>query len=162
MSFSESANQPPAAEYAQQIDSTLAALSTVQPRAGLEQRVIAHLSSAPELSWYQRWISIPIGHHRWVVAAASAVVVAGGITLASYRQHPAAQPAPVAIHMPRPAQQPAAAAASVGVSDRPLDTHKVKTRHRGVRRSYRAMHDRVPLPRGTAVPLRPQAVPPSE
>jgi hypothetical protein len=161
MSFS-GANQPPAAEYTEQIDSTLAALSAVQPRAGLEQRVIAHLSSAPELSWYQRWIAIPFGHHRWAVPVASAVVVAGGVTIGSYRHHPAAQPAPVAVHMPRPAQQPAAAAAGVGVSDHPLDTHKVKTHHRGVRRSYRAMHDRVPLPRGTAAPLRPQIVPPSE
>ncbi|HEX6772834.1 MAG TPA: hypothetical protein VF126_12455 [Acidobacteriaceae bacterium] len=161
MRFSD-ANQPPAPEYTERIDSTLAALSVVQPRAGLEQRVLAHLSSAPELSWYQRWITIPIGHHRWAVAAASAVVVAGGVTIGSYRHHPAAQPAPVAVHMPRPAQQPAATAAGVGVSDHPLDTHKVKTHHRGVRRSYRAMHDRVPLPRGTAVPLRPQIVPPSE
>lgn len=162
MSFSDSANQIPAAEFTKQIDSTLAALAAIQPRAGLEQRVLAHLSSAPELSWYQRWVAIPLGHHRWAVAAASAVVVAGGVTLTSYRHHPVAQPTPVAIHMPRPAQQPAAAAAGIGVNDRPLDTHKVKTRHRGLRRSYRAMHERAPLPRGTAVPLRPQPVPPSE
>lgn len=162
MSISDSANHPPAGGYTEQIDSTLAALGTVRPRAGLEQRILANLASAPELSWYQRWIAIPIGHHRWAVAAASAVVVAGGITLASYRHHPVAQPAPVAIQAPRPVQQPAAAAASVGVSDRPLDTHKAKSRHRGVQRSYRAKHDRVPLPRGTAAPLRPQALPPSE
>lgn len=162
MSFSDFTNRPPAAEFEQEIDNTLAALRAIQPRAGLEQRILVQLASAPELSWYQRWIAIPIGHHRWAVAAASAVVVAGGITLAGYRHSPVAQPAPVAVHMPRPAQQPVAAAAGVGVSDHPLDTHKVKTHHRGVRRSYRAMHDRVPLPRGTAVPLRPQIVPPSE
>lgn len=161
MSFSDPIKQPPA-EYTQQIDSTLAVLGSVRARAGLEQRVLAHLASAPELSWYQRWIAIPLGHHRWAVAAASAVVVAGGITLGSYRHHPVAQPAPVAIHMPRPAQQPAAAAASIGVSDHPLDTHKVKTRHRGVHRSYRAVHPRVALPRGTMAPLHPQVVPPSE
>jgi hypothetical protein len=161
MSFSDFANQP-RTDYTEQIDSTLAALAAVKPRDGIEQRILAQLASAPELSWYQRWIGTPLGHHRWAVAAASAAVVAGGVTLASYRHHPVAQPAPVAIHMPRPAQQPAAAAASIGISDHPLETHKVKTRHRGVRRSYRAMHERVPLPRGTAVPLRPQAVPPSE
>ena len=79
--------------------------------------------------------------------------------MTTYHPRPTASPTPVAVHVPRPAQQPAAAAGSVGVSNHPLDENKAKTRHRGVHRSYRAMHEHVPLPRGTAAPMRPQAVP---
>jgi hypothetical protein len=159
MSFSDSANCQQAIDYTPEIQDALAALAAVQPREGLEQRILARLTSAPELSWYQRWIAVPIGHHRWGLAAASVVIVAGGVSLTTFRHHPAAVPIPVAVHLPRPAKQPAAAAAGIAVSEHPLEPNKTKTPHRGVRRSFRAMHDRVPLPRGTAAPIRPQAVP---
>jgi hypothetical protein len=79
--------------------------------------------------------------------------------MTAYRYHPVAAPTPIAVHVPRPAQQPAAAAASIGVSDHPMQLNKAKTRHRGVHKSYRAMHDRVPLPRGTAAPMLPRTIP---
>ena len=146
--------------YMREINGALAPLAAVQPRKGLEQRVLACIASAPELPWYRRRLSImPAGHHRWALAAASAVIVAGGVTMTTYHPRPTASPTPVAVHVPRPAQQPAAAAGSVGVSKHPLDENKAKTRHRGVHRSYRAMHEHVPLPRGTAAPLRPQTSP---
>jgi hypothetical protein len=157
MSFSESANRPPVAEYTQEIDTALAALAAVQPRDGLEQRILAHLASAPELSWYQRWIALPLGHHRWAVTAASIAIVAGGAGITAYRHHPTPAPAPVAFHMPRPAQQPAAAAAGIAINEHPQQ-NKTK-HHRGVHRGFRAMHERVPLPRGTAAPTRPRTVP---
>jgi hypothetical protein len=158
MSFSDSANHPQAIDYTPEIQGALAALAAVQPREGLEQRILARLASAPELSWYQRWIAGPAGYHRWALAAASVAIVAGGVSLTTFH-HPAAVTTPVAVHLPRPAQQPAAAAAGIAVSEHPLEPNKTKTRHRGVHRSFRAMHDRVPLPRGTVAPIRPQAVP---
>jgi hypothetical protein len=145
--------------YTSEIDGALAALAAVQPRDGLEQRVLVSLASAPELPWYRRIATASIGHHRWALAAASAVIVAGGVTMTTYSHHPAAVTMPVAVHVPRPAQQPAAAAASIGVSDHPLQMNKAKAEHRGVHKSYRAMHDRVPLPRGTVAPMRPQTFP---
>lgn len=148
-----------ALDYTQEIEGALATLAAVQPRDGLEQRVLARIASAPELPWYRRLAIEPVTHHRWALAAASAVIVAGGVTMTAYRHHPIAAPVPVAVHVPRPARKPAAAAASVGVSDHPLEVNKTKTRHRGVHRSYRAMHEHVPLPRGTAAPLRPQTIP---
>lgn len=159
MSFSDSANHPPTIDYTSDIDGALAAFAAVQPREGLEQRILARLASAPELPWYQRWIAVPVGHHRWALAAASVVIVAGSVSLTTFRHHPAALPTPVAVHLPRPAKQPAAAAAGIAVSEHPLERSKTKTRHRGVHRSFRAMHERVPLPRGTVAPGRPQAVP---
>lgn len=157
MSFPESANQPPVLDYAPQIDAALAALAAVQPRDGLEQRILAHLATAPQLSWYQRWIAMPLGHHRWAVTAASAIIVAGGVSMGTYRHHLASAHAPVAIHMPHPAAQPAAAAAGFALSEHPQE-NKAK-RHRGVHRGYRAMHERAPLPRGTVAPQRPHTVP---
>ena len=145
-------------DYTQEIDGALAALAAVRPRDGLEQRVLARIASAPELPWYRRVAIASLGHHRWALAAASAVIVAGGVTMTTYH-HPAAAPTPVAVHAPRPVRQPAAAAASIGVSDHPLQANKAKTRHRGVHKSYRAMHDRVPLPRGTVAPMRPHTIP---
>ncbi len=147
-----------AADYAQEIDGALAALAGIQPREGLEQRVLARIASAPDLPWYRRLSIIPMGHQRWALAAASAVIVVGGVAVTTYRHTPAAAP-PVVVQSVRPARQAAAAAASVGVSDHPLEMNKTKTRHRGVHRSYRAMHPRVPLPRGTAAPMRPQTIP---
>jgi hypothetical protein len=146
-------------DYTQDIDGALAALAAVQPRDGLEQRVLARIASAPELPWYRRLATASMGHRRWALAAASAVIVAGGVTMTTYRHHPVAVPTPVAMHAPRPAHQPAAAAASIGVSDHPMQMNKAKTRHRGVHKSYRAMHDRVPLPRGTVAPMRPHTAP---
>jgi hypothetical protein len=146
-----------AMDSAQEIDEALAALAAVQPRDGLEQRILARIASAPELPWYRRFAATPVGHHRWALAAASVVIVAGGVTMATYHRHAAVLPTPVAMHAPRSAQQPAAAAASIGVSDHPLQINKAKTHHRGVHKSYRAIHERVPLPRGTAVPARPPA-----
>jgi hypothetical protein len=147
-------------DYTQEIDGALAALAAVQPRDGLEQRVLARIASAPELPWYRRLAIASMGHRRWALAAASAVIVAGGVTTMTTHHHPrVAATTPVAVHMPRPAQQPAAAAASIGVSDRPMQVNKAKTRHRGVHKSFRAMHDRAPLPRGTAAPLRPHTIP---
>lgn len=159
MSFSESANRPQAIDYTPEIQEALAVLAAVQPREGLEQRILARLASPPELSWYQRWIAVPAGHHRWALAAASVAIVAGGVSLTTFRPHPVPLTTPAAVHLPRPAQQPAAAAAGIAVSEHPLEPTKTKTRHRGVHRSFRAMHDRVPLPRGTVAPIRPQAVP---
>jgi hypothetical protein len=146
-------------DFTQEIEAALTALAAVQPREGLEQRVLARIASAPELPWYRRLAITPVGQHRWALGAASVVVVASSITIATYRHHPNAAPTPMAVHAPHPAQQPAAPAASVGVSDHPLEANKTKTRHRGVHRSYRAMHEPVPLPRGTAAPMRPQAIP---
>ncbi|HEY1963767.1 MAG TPA: hypothetical protein VGG59_02505 [Acidobacteriaceae bacterium] len=148
-----------AGDYAHEIDGALAALASIQPREGLAQRVLARLASAPELPWYRRLAIIPMGHQRWALATASALIVAGGVAVTTYLHTTAAAPAPVVVQLPHPARQPAAAAASVGVNDHPLQMNKTKTRHRGVRRSYRATHPRVPLPRGTAAPMRPQTVP---
>jgi hypothetical protein len=147
-----------AGDYAQEIDGALAALAAIQPREGLAQRVLARIASAPDLPWYRRLAIIPMGHQRWALAAASAIIVAGGVATTAYRHTPAAAPVPV-VQLPHPAKQAAAAAASVGVSGHPLEMNKTKTRHRGVHRSYRAVHPRVPLPRGTAAPMRPQTIP---
>ena len=146
-------------DYTPEIDGALAALAAIRPRDGLEQRVLARIATAPELPWYRRVTIAPMGQHRWALAAASAVIVAGGVTMTAYRHHPAAVQTPVAVHVPRAAQQPAAAAASIGVSDHPLQVNKAKAQHRGVHKSYRAMHDRVPLPHGTIAPLRPLTAP---
>lgn len=148
-----------AVDYTEEIDGALAALAAVQPRDGLEQRVLACIGSAPELPWYRRLAIMPVGHHRWALAVATAVIVAGGVTMTSYRHRSSPVTTPVAVHAAHPSQQPAATAASVGVSSHPLEENKAKTRHRGVHRSYRAMHEHVPLPRGTAAPMRPQAIP---
>jgi hypothetical protein len=158
MNSSDPAVRHASVDYTQEIDGALAALAAVRPRDGLEQRVLVRIASAPELPWYRRFAIASTGHHRWALAAASAVIVASGVTMTAYRHHPVAAPTPVAAHAPRPAQQPAAAAASIGVSD-PLQVNKAKTRHRGVHKSYRAMHDRVPLPRGTAAPMLPHTIP---
>jgi hypothetical protein len=146
-------------DYTQEIDGALAALAAVQPRDGLEQRILTCIASAPELPWYRRFAVASMGHHRWALAAASAVIVAGSITMTSYRHHTVAVSTPVVVHIPHAAPQAAAASASVGVSDHPLEINKAKTRHRGVHKSYRAIHQRVPLPRGTAAPLRPNTTP---
>ena len=146
-------------DYTHEIDGALAALAAVRPRDGLEQRILARIASAPELPWYRRFAAASMGHHRWALAAASAMIVASGVTMTTYHQHPVATPTPVAVHAARPARQPAAAAASIGVSDHPMQMNKAKTRHRGVRKSYRATHDRVPLPRGTVAPMRPHTIP---
>lgn len=151
-----------AVHYTREIDGALAALAAVQPRDGLEQRVLARIVGTPvvHLPWYRRLAVAPAGHHRWALATASAVIVAGGITMTAYRHHPAAAPTPVAVHAPvRPAQQPAAAAAGIAVSEHPFQPSTTRTRHRGIHRSYRATHERVPLPRGTALPMRPRTVP---
>ena len=148
-----------AIDYTPEIDGALAALATVQPRDGLEQRVLARLATAPELPWYRRLGIAPAGHHRWAMATASAVIVAGGIAMTTYRQHSAAAPAPIAVHVPHPAHQAAAAAAAFAVNEHPLQASPTKTRHRAIRRSYRATHERVPLPRGTVAPMRPQTTP---
>lgn len=148
-----------AIDYTPEIDGALATLAAVQPRSGLEQRVLACIASAPELPWYRRFPIAQIGHHRWALTAASAVIVAGGVTMTAYRHRPTAAPIPVAIHAPHPAQQPAAAAAGIAVSKHPLEANKTTTRHRGIRPSYRAMHERVPLPRGTSSPMRPHTIP---
>jgi hypothetical protein len=147
-----------AGEYNQEIDSTLAVLGSVQPRAGLEQRVMAHLDTAPRLSWYHRLSLAPSGRHRWMIATASGVIVVGAMTVSGIHHHPIAAAAPATIRRqtPHPAPQPAAAAASIGVSDHPLQSNMARThRHRGIRRSARAVHQRVPLPSGTVPPLRP-------
>jgi hypothetical protein len=159
MKPSGSAMGHPAIDYTPEIDGALAALGAVQPRNGLEQRVLARIASAPQSPWYRRLAIAPAGHHRWAMATASAVIVAGGIGMTAYRHHPAAVPTPVAVHLPRPAQHPAAAAAGLAVSQHSLQGNPAKTRHRGIHRSYRATHERVPLPRGTAVPTRPHTIP---
>ena len=87
------------------------------------------------------------------------MIVAGGIAMTTYRQHPTVAPTPVAVHVPHPAHQAAAAAAAFALSEHPLQAHPAKTRHRGVHKSYRGIHERVPLPRGTAAPMRLNATP---
>jgi hypothetical protein len=148
-----------AIDYTQEIDGALAALAAVQPRDGLEQRVLARIASVPELPWYRRLAIVQIGHRRWALAAASAVIVAGGVTMTAYRHQSNATSIPMAVHAPHPAQQPVAAAAGVAVSNHPLQANKAKTRHRGIHRSYRAMHERAPLPRGTVTPMQPHTIP---
>ena len=158
MNSSDPAVRHGSVDYTQEIDGALAALAAVRPRDGLEQRVLARLASAPELPWYRHLAIASVGRHRWALAAASVVIVAGGVTMTAYRHPPVAASTPIAVHAPRPAHQAAAAAASIGVSDHPMQLNKA-TRHRGVHKSYRAMHDRVPLPRGTAAPMRPHTIP---
>jgi hypothetical protein len=147
------------AECDREIDATLAMLGSVRPRVGLEQRVMAHLEMAPRLAWYQRLSLAPAGRHRWMLATASGVIVVGAMTVSGIHRHSvmtAPVPAVVRRQMPHPAQQPAAAAASIGVSDHPLESNIARThRHRGIHRSARAVHPRVPLPPGTVAPLRP-------
>src|SRR5258708_35446274 len=81
-------------DYAQEIDGALAALAAVRPRDGLEQRVLARIASAPARPWYRRFAPASMGHHRWALAAASAVTVSGGATIAAHRHHPVASPTP--------------------------------------------------------------------
>jgi hypothetical protein len=161
MKVPDSATDHPPIEYAHEIDGALALLAAVQPRDGLEQRVLARIAATPEISlpWYRRLVIAPAGQHRWALAAASAVIVVGSVALTTHRHHPAATATPIAVHVPRPAQQPAAAAAGVAVTEHPFQANTTKTRHRGIHRSYRATHERVPLPRGTALPMRPLTIP---
>jgi hypothetical protein len=159
MNSSDPALHHSGVDYRQEIDGALAILAAVQPRDGLEQRILTHIAAAPELPWYRRFAAVSVGHHRWALAAASAVIVAGSVTMTTYRHHSVPVPIPVAVHIPHAVPQAAAAAASVGVSDHPLEKNKATARHRGVHKSYRAIHERVPLPRGTAAPMRPNATP---
>ncbi len=144
-------------ESTQGVDDTLTLLSRVQPRDGLEQRVLARIAAAPALPWYRRlWVAPgmqPSMQYRWMLAAASAVIVAGAVTLGvSHDRAGFAPPAPMATHVPHPAYQAAAAAAAVAVPSHHLQSTTARTHHRGVRRSYRATHQRVPLPPGTVAP----------
>ena len=143
----------------QEIDETLALLSRVQPRDGLEQRVLARIAAAPALPWYRRFVITPAVQHRWMLAAASTVIVAGGVAFSVSRDHAMAPaPIPMALHAPRASQQPAAAAAAVAVPSHSLQSTTGRTHHRGIHRSYRATRatpDRVPLPRGTIAPRFP-------
>lgn len=161
MNPSPSQNGFTSGDFKMEIDAALATLSSIQPRDGLEQRVLARIAAAPPLPWYHRFSLAPAGSQRWMLAAASAVVVAGGVGMSIYRSHLSTTPvaAPVALHAPHPAQQAVAAAAAVAVTNHPLQSNPARTRHRGIRRSYRAVHERVPLPHGAAVPLRPHTQP---
>jgi hypothetical protein len=142
-------------ECNQVIDSTLAMLGSAQPRAGLEQRVMAHLQMAPRLAWYRHLSLAPAGRHRWMMATASGVIVLGAVTMSGIH-HRQVMVRPPIVQRRQPLPQPAAAAATVGISNHPLQPNTVHTRrHRGISRSARAMHPRVPLPPGTAAPLRP-------
>jgi hypothetical protein len=145
-----------AGKFNQEIEATLAMLGSVRPRAGLEQRVMAHLDTAPRLAWYHRLSLAPAGRHRWMIATASGVIVLGAVTI-SHRHTPITAPAPVFRRQAlRPTQQPVTPAGSLGVSDHPLQPNIARThRHRGVRQTARAVHPRVPLPPGTVSPLRP-------
>lgn len=145
-----------AGEFNQEIEATLAMLGSVQPRPGLEHRVMAHLETAPRLAWYHRLSLAPAGRHRWMIATASGVIVLGAVTI-SHRHTPITAPAPVFRRQAlRPTQQPVTPAGSLGVSDHPLQPNVARTRrHRGVRQTARAVHPRVPLPPGTVSPLRP-------
>jgi hypothetical protein len=86
MNSSDPAVRHASVDYTQEIDGALAALAAVRPRDGLEQRVLARIASAPELPWYRRFAIASMGHHRWALAAASAVIVAGGVTMTAYRR----------------------------------------------------------------------------
>lgn len=155
----------PTADYTQTIDDALATLASVQPRDGLEQRILASITATPALPWYSRFtfhhVTIaPFGQHRWMLVVASAIIVAGGVTMTTYRNHLTTTPHPAIVaHVPHPAQQPIASAASVGISAHPLQSNPARGRHRGTRRSYRAAHARVPLPRGTVHPSHPLTAP---
>lgn len=145
-------------QYEQEIDATLALLDSVQPRVGLEQRVMAHLEMAPRLAWYHRLSLAPAGRHRWMIATASGVIVVGAVTISGTYRHTITAPAPPAMRREslHPPQQPVAPAASVGVSDHPFQQNIARSHHhRGIRQSARAVHPRVPLPPGTVSPLRP-------
>lgn len=142
--------------YDREIDATLAVLDSVQPRAGLEQRVMAHLEIAPRLAWYHRLSLAPTGRHRWMIATASGVIVLGAVTIYSTHRPPDAAPAVTHQVVPRPIPQGAAPAAVVGLNSHPFPANIARThRHRGIHQSVRAVHPRVPLPSGTMAPLRP-------
>ena len=142
-----------------ELDSTLALLRAAAPRMGLEQRVLARLATAPPpLPWYHHLAS-----PRWMLTAASIVIVAGTVTYGFERSRSTATslPAHVVARPQRPlGQQPVAAAASVGVPDRPLEQAPMQqaplpVRHRGIHRAYRAQHARTVLPPGTVAPSHP-------
>ena len=145
-----------AREYNQEINATLAVLGSVQPRAGLEQRIMAHLELAPRLAWYHRLSLASAGRHRWVIATASGVIVLGAVTISGTHHRPAAAPVVIPQVLPHPAPQAVNAAGSIGVNDHPFPANIARTRHhRGIHQSARAVHPRVPLPPGTMSPLRP-------
>jgi hypothetical protein len=156
---SEIAAQYLAAQYEDEIDATLAVLGSVQPRAGLEQRVMARLETVPRLPWYRVLRLAPAGRHRWMIATASGVIVAGAVTISTIHSHRAANQSPIVItQRSRTAQQLIGAAAAT--SEHPLQPNAARTRHhRGIHRGTRATHERVPLPRGSVAPSRPVAVP---
>ncbi len=144
-------------EHSALVDSTLALLRAAEPRMGLEQRVLARLASAPPPSWHRRFAAGP-WMTRWMLTAATGVIVAGTVTygVVHYR---GAVPAPVPAAVSRPArplrQEPVAAAASVGVPEHPLHAAAMPARHRGIRRTFRAQHARTVLPPGTVAPSHP-------
>lgn len=138
------------------IDAALGMISSVQPRDGLSQRVMAGLASAPAetaADGMRRWMASLTSPRAWAGSAAALVIVAAAVTFSTMR-HPAVV-AP-AVTLPHPVAQPAGAAAAVAVGPHPLEANTVhSTHHRGIRRSARAVHSRVPLPRGTVAPARP-------
>ncbi len=81
------------------LDAMLARYSSVQPRAGLEQRILANLEARQraQISFW-RW--------GWAVAAAVLVISAGLLWVARHRAQPA--PASMQVHrVPPPAPAPA-------------------------------------------------------
>lgn len=139
-----------------QIDQTLSLLASVQPRQGLESRLLARLHAAPARESLPRRILAP----RWAAVAASVLAVAGAAGVASLHLRPATTaPSPI-LRVPRAAAAPVATSAGVAGSPRPHQNQAAT--HRGIRRSYRAMHperERSGMPPGTVIPTRPQTVP---
>ena len=147
-----------------QLDATLALLASVEPRAGLEGRVLTHLCSAPaSLPWHQR-----ISVRTWTAACVAGLIVAALVTLPMTHRPTAhnTMATPAIVAAPRPAQRAITAAAATAVPDRPiLDESQVAAhpRHRNASRGFRAQHRRVPLlPRGTVAPLHPQMLNPTQ
>jgi hypothetical protein len=135
-----------------EIDATLALLGSVQPRDGLVHRVTRRLHAEQLPPWYRRAYFMPTGRNRWMMATASATIVAATVTISTLNRHAALSPVPVSA--PHPMQQPLRPAASVAVNQHPLQANPSRTLHRrGIHHSSRATHGRVPLPHGTMAPL---------
>src|SRR3954447_2435194 len=96
----------------QLLDSMLSAYSAVEPRPGLENRILANVRDAadsPATAWWS-W--------KWLWAGAAAAVALLLLTLWTGRDRPATSPSNPVVHVPRTAQpapqaQPGAAAAPV-------------------------------------------------
>ncbi len=84
------------------LDDALARYSDVEPRAGLEQRILANLQAQPQRRPWWQWA--------WIPAAAAVLIAAGVLWMTRQRTSPVTPPVQVkheALPPPRPAPQPA-------------------------------------------------------